>query len=277
MTLGRYNFQVKKNVISFSKLPNNFDNLRIVQISDFHLGSFYGNQKGLKNIVDIVNSLNPDVILFTGDMVNNFFEETSGDGKILSGFKAKYGKFSVLGNHDYGDYSDWINIEEKRTNFEKLISFQREIGFELLLNRTDSIKIGEQEIAIIGVENCGSPPFRKYGDLLKAANAAKDFPFKILLTHDPSHWKREVLPKTDIDLTFSGHTHGFQIGFSFGDFHWSPAKYKYPEWGGLYNQNGRYLYVNTGLGVIGFLGRIGMPPEITLITLHTSSTKISKN
>jgi len=267
MVSGRYNYKVKYQQIEFENLPLNFNNFRIVQISDFHIGTLNGNNKELQKIVNIVNSLNPDVIFFTGDLINNFADEVKGTEKILSGFKAKFGKYSILGNHDYGDYSNWLSPEDKKENLNKLIAWHKILGFDLLLNNADSIAIGNEKIAILGVENWGLPPFRQYGNLSKALASANKISFKILLSHDPSHWTKEVIKKTDIELTLSGHTHGFQFGYEFGKRKWSPIKYKYPQWSGLYKDQKQYLYINVGLGVIGYPGRIGMPPEITLIIL----------
>jgi len=269
MFYGRYNYKINYNEIKYDNLPQNFNGFKIVQISDFHLGTLNGNNKQLQKIVSIINSLKPDVIIFTGDLVNNFADEVKGTESIISKLKAKYGKYSVLGNHDYGDYTKWRSPVDKENNLKQLILWHKILGFKLLLNRADSINLNGQKIAILGVENWGLPPFHKYGNIFEALDDAKNIPFKILLSHDPSHWSKEVKDQTDIALTLSGHTHGFQFGYKFGNKQWSPIQYKYPQWSGLYKDNNQYLYVNTGIGVIGFPGRIGMPPEITVIVLKS--------
>jgi len=181
---------------------------------------------------------------------------------------APKGKFAVLGNHDYGDYSQWKSSKLKKANFESIQYFFRKIGFKLLLNESHTIDENNEKMAIIGVENWGNPPFKQYGDLKKALNQAYDIPFKILLSHDPTHWNEEVRDKTDIALTLSGHTHGMQAGIHLKDKKWSPIKYKYQHWSGLYNEGDQFLYVNRGLGWLGFPGRLGMRPEITCLDLE---------
>jgi len=268
--LGRFFFKTEKITLGFSNLPVSFNNFRIVQISDIHLGSWYRKEKKMAAAVSLVNGLAPDLILFTGDLVNNFSEETNGWNHILKKTSARYGKFSILGNHDYGDYWDWKNEAEKQENIQLLYRAHENMGFRLLLNQAETIGINGHEIGIIGVENWGKPPFEQYGDLRKAIADLKPVPFKILLSHDPSHWQAEVHEKTDISLTLSGHTHAMQFGFKIGRYQWSPVKYIYKLWSGLYGNNGQYLYVNRGLGSLGFPGRIGMRPEITCITLISS-------
>lgn len=268
MVIGRFQFKTENLTFRFSHLPEPFNGLRIVQISDIHLGSWYRHENQMEKAVNIINNLNPDLILFTGDLVNNFSEEADGWTEILQKLKAKSGKYSILGNHDYGDYWDWKDEQEKSENMELLYKTHRAIGFKLLMNQSDTIALNGHEIGIIGVENWGKPPFMQYGDLKKATENLKSLPFKILLSHDPSHWTAEVYEKTDIDLTLSGHTHAMQFGFKIGKNQWSPVKYIYKFWSGLYGNNGQYLYVNRGLGSLGFPGRVGMRPEITLITLH---------
>lgn len=266
ITKGKFDYRVLKEKIFFSNLPSKFKGFKIIQISDIHLGSFNKNFDAVKKAVTIINEQNPDLILFTGDLVNNFAEETLGWAPILSKMKAKYGKFSVLGNHDYGDYSQWPTEDEKAKNLQQIKDFHQEIGFQLLLNENQIIKIKDQEIALLGVENWGHPPFPQYGNLTKALQNCEHIPFQLLMSHDPSHWDAEVL-QNNIDLTFSGHTHGMQFGIEIPGVKWSPVQYKYPRWGGLYREKNQYLYVNRGFGYIGFPGRVGMPPEITLIEL----------
>jgi predicted MPP superfamily phosphohydrolase len=203
-------------------------------------------------------------------MVNEFSGELDGWENVIGKLKSEYGKFSVLGNHDYGDYYPWKKAEEKQDNINKIIDREKKMGFRILLNESVSIFKNGQEIKILGVENWGIPPFKQYGRLEEALAGVENSTFKILLTHDPSHWEAEVTSKTNIELTLSGHTHGFQFGLRTRRFRWSPAKWIYPRWEGLHKIGNQLLYVNTGLGYIGFPGRIGMPPEITVITLLKS-------
>lgn len=267
MARGRFNFRIEPVDLHFDNLPEAFDGFKVIQISDMHIGSFYGHEQKVKYAIELINSQNPDIILFTGDLVNNFAEELVGWTPILSNLKAKYGKYSILGNHDYGDYFDWKNEAEKEQNLVKLKQIQQDVGFRLLLNETEEIKLNGSKIDLIGVENWGLPPFPQYGNLKDAMNGSSENHFKILMSHDPSHWDAEVIPNTDIDLTLSGHTHGMQFGINLGKLKWSPVKYKYPRWAGLYQEKDQYLYVNRGFGYIGFPGRVGMPPEITVIQL----------
>jgi predicted MPP superfamily phosphohydrolase len=266
VTKGKFNYKVMRESISFPNLPKSFKGLKIVQISDMHLGSFNKNFEKVAKAVELINEQKPDLIFFTGDLVNNFAGETEGWAPVLGKMEARLGKYSIMGNHDYGDYSHWPSPEAKADNLQKIKDFHRDMGFRLLLNETEHININGEEIALVGVENWGKPPFPQHGDLAKATNGSSHIPFKILLSHDPSHWDEEVL-NTDIDLTFSGHTHGMQFGIERAGIKWSPGQYKYPRWGGLYKEGKQYLYVNRGFGYIGFPGRIGMPPEITLVQL----------
>ncbi len=266
ITKGKFDYRIMRESISFPNLPKAFKGFKIVQISDIHLGSFDKNYEEVEEAVKLINAEKPDIILFTGDLVNNFAEETEGWAPILNKMKAKIGKFSVLGNHDYGDYTHWKSTEAKAENLKRIKDFHQDAGFKLLLNETVRLKIDQDEIALIGVENWGKPPFPQYGDLKAAIKGHEELPFKLLMSHDPSHWEEEVLA-TDIDLTFAGHTHGMQFGIENASIKWSPVQYKYPRWGGLYNIDKQFLYVNRGFGYIGFSGRINMPPEITLIEL----------
>ena len=268
LVFGRFHYQIEDVEIRFSNLPASFDGLKIVQLSDIHLGSVYGKEKKLQKAVDIVNSLEPDLVLFTGDLVNSFTEEAHGWEKMFAGIHARVGKYSVLGNHDYGDYWGWKSVEEQAENLRMLLDVHRDMGFRLLRNEWDTIGINGERIALVGVENWGLPPFKQYGDLQKSLQGVPENAFKILLSHDPSHWDAQVNGKTDIPLTLSGHTHAMQFGVKLGRFQWSPSKYMYKRWMGLYRENGQSLYVNRGLGFIGFPGRIGLRPEITRITLR---------
>jgi len=270
MAKGRFNFRIEHISLTFNNLPEPFDGFKIVQISDIHIGSFFGHEGQVERAIQLVNDQNPDLLLFTGDLVNNFAEELNDWKPILGKLKAKYGKYSILGNHDYGDYFDWKNDAEKEQNFENLLQAQKELGFRLLLNESEEIELNNSKIALIGVENWGLPPFPQYGNLNQAMNGSEKLPFKILMSHDPSHWDAEVIKKTYSDLTLSGHTHWMQFGIPIGKKRWSPVKYKYPRWAGIYTEGTQYLYVNRGFGYIGFPGRVGMPPEITVIELKKS-------
>jgi uncharacterized protein len=262
-----YHFKIYHNNLHFKHLPKSFEGLNIVHISDIHLGGFNYRFKILERAVKQINELNPDLIVFTGDLVNNYAWELIGWDKILKQLEAKKGKYAVLGNHDYGDYSQWESNEKKLENFNEIKHFFKKINFKLLLNSSDIIEINQEKIAVVGVENWGYPPFKQYGDLDEAIKNVENIPFKILLSHDPSHWGEEVVEATNIALTLSGHTHGMQFALNYKDFQWSPIKYKFKHWVGLYKNKEQYLYVNRGLGWLGFPGRIGMRPEITCIKL----------
>jgi len=264
---GKTNYTLEKVTLTLPSLPKTFDGLRIVQISDMHLGSF-GSASQIHDGIDLINEQNPDIIVFTGDLVNNEAAEAKPMIAELKRLYAPLGKFAVLGNHDMGDYRRWYTIDEKIENLQNLKNIYKEIGFKLLLDEHVSIKKGNDSIAIAGVQNWGNPPFKRYGNLKKAMENTKSFPFKILLSHDPSHWDADVLPNSTVDLTLSGHTHAMQVGINFFGNYWSPVSWRYKRWWGLYEQWNRYLYVNRGFGFIGFPGRMGASPEITLITLY---------
>ncbi len=265
---GRFNFKVRRVEIPSPDLPVAFEGYRIVHISDLHLGSLHGYQDKLKKAFRLIDNESPDLILFTGDLVNNLAEETIGWEDLLAGLQARDGKYAILGNHDYGEYYDWPDEKAHEENMLKLIKLHEDSGFIPLLNRSVRIKRGSDEIFLLGVENWGLPPFRQYGDLAKALRDIPEAGFKILLSHDPSHWDAEVAGRSNVHLTLSGHTHGLQFGIRIGKVRWSPVQFKYPRWVGLYQQGYQYLYVNPGLGYIGYAGRIWIPPEITLITLR---------
>lgn len=270
--ISLYRFQIINKNLEFKHLPVSFDGLGIVHISDLHLGSFNRRYHILDRAVDKINKLDPDYIFFTGDLVNNYAWELEGWDKVFLKLKAKKGKFAVLGNHDYGDYSKWSSEVAKQENFDAIKDFFIKTEFKLLLNESRTVNSGTEQIAIIGVENWGKPPFKQYGELQKAMKMVTNIPFKILLSHDPSYWDEKVIGQTDIALTLSGHTHGMQAGLRYRDKQWSPAKLKYKQWAGLYNNASQYLYVNRGLGWMGFPGRIGMRPEITSLKLKTKGT-----
>ena len=264
-----YRFKIHYLHIRSDLLPEPFSPLKIVHISDLHLGSFNFRYHILDRAIDLINDLEPDFIFFTGDLVNNFAWELKGWSKILEQLSAKKGKFAVLGNHDYGDYSTWKSKALKKSNFESIKYFYKKIGFKLLLNEAEIFGNYNDCIAILGVENWGNPPFKKYGDLKKSMTNVSHIPFKILLSHDPTHWDEEVVDKTDISLTLSGHTHGMQAGVKLKSKQWSPIKYKYKQWAGLHKKGKQYLNVNRGLGWLGFPGRLGMRPEITCIEIKS--------
>lgn len=268
MTVGKYNFKVMKQTLFFPDLPDSFDGFTITQISDIHSGSF-DNPEKISHAIDLINEQNSDLLLFTGDIVNTHAKEMHPWIETFSKIrKHEYGKFSVLGNHDYGEYVDWSSDKEKDENFEAIKDLHRQIDFKLLLNENTKIKKGEDEIAVVGVENWGVK-FKKVGDLNKAAENLAETDFKILMSHDPSHWDAEAKnhPK-HFHLTLSGHTHGFQFGIEIpGFFKWSPVEYVYKQWAGLYEDLGKYIYVNRGFGFHAYPGRVGIMPEITVIEL----------
>jgi uncharacterized protein len=269
MVKGRFNFRVEKLRLIFPNLPPYFDGLKIVQISDIHIGGFHGFEEKVKGAIRLVNEQQPDIIFFTGDLVNNFHDELNGWIPILSEMKAKYAKYSILGNHDYGNYYHWNSEAEKEDNFNKIQEAEAQMGFQLLKNQAVELTRNGEKIAIIGVENWGHKPFPQRADYDTASKDVQNIPFKILLSHDPTHWDARIMEKTDVDLTLSGHTHGMQLGFHIAGKEWSPAEFKYPHWAGLYQEGKQYLYVNRGFGYIGYPGRVGMPPEITVIELKS--------
>lgn len=269
ITWGKYYYRVRRTVIFFDDLPSEFENFTIAQISDIHAGSF-NNSKAVQRGVNLISAQNPDLLVFTGDLVNNKASEIVPYIEMLKQVNAPYGKYSILGNHDYGDYMSWENLEEKRLNLMMLKHYHAEMGFRLLLDEHAQVKKDGQQISVLGVENWGKG-FGERGDLKKALNGVDGRDFKILLSHDPSHWDAQVKNNPiKIHLTFSGHTHGMQFGIEIGKFKWSPAKYRYQNWAGLAKFNDRYLYVNRGFGFLGFAGRIGIWPEITIIHLKRS-------
>jgi len=268
MYRGKYNYRVLNYTLYFEDLPSAFDGYRLTQISDIHSGSF-DNAEKVNYAIDLVNAQESDVILFTGDMVNNKAEELLAWKKDFARLSAKDGVFSVLGNHDYGDYVSWNSKADKEANLEQLKTLQKEIGFQLLLNESRFIERENQRLALIGVENWGKGGFKKAGDLSKAVAAVDAQDFKILMSHDPSHWEAQVIPdRHHYHLTLSGHTHGMQFGIEIpGLVKWSPVKWRYKQWAGIYEQFGQYLNVNRGFGYIGYPGRVGIWPEITVIEL----------
>ncbi|QXP64052.1 metallophosphoesterase [Polaribacter sp. HaHaR_3_91] len=264
---GKYNYKVLKYQLSFKDLPDAFDGYTITQISDIHSGSFTNKEK-IKYGVDLINQQKSDIMLFTGDIVNNKADEMDDWMDVFDKLEAKDGKYSILGNHDYGDYMDWDNPQDKIDNFQKVKDIHQKIGFDLLLDEHRYLEKDGQKIALLGVENWGKG-FNQAGDLARASANIKQEDFKILMSHDPSHW--EIKVKQDpfnYQLTLSGHTHGLQMGIEIpGWLKWSPSKYVYKQWAGLYEEYGRYINVNRGFGYHAFPGRVGIWPEITVIEL----------
>ena len=265
---GRHNYRVLSYELEFNDLPAEFDGYKITHISDIHSGSLQKINK-VEYAVDLINKQNSDLVLFTGDFVNNKANELNKWKKIFSKIKAKDGKFSVLGNHDYGDYVNWKSDQEKKENFKNLLNSQKEMGFKLLLNESVNIKSLNQSISLVGVENWGKGGFRKNGDIDKACLGLRKKDFKVVMSHDPSHWDQILLNhQTHFHLTLSGHTHGMQFGIEIpGWIKWSPVKWVYKYWAGIYYEKNQYLNVNRGFGVLGFPGRVGVWPEISVITL----------
>ena len=264
---GAHNYRVRRRTIYLPNLPSAFDGIRIGQLSDIHSGSFF-SRAGVKRGIDLLLSEKPDLIFFTGDLVNDLASEVSEYKDLFSKIKAPLGVYSTLGNHDYGDYRAWSSFEAKKKNLSDLIQSHKEMGWDILMNENRTLSVGGEKLAVIGVENWGAGRFSKYGDLEKAYSGTEDKPVKLLLSHDPSHWDAQIRPQfQDIDITFAGHTHGFQFGVELGDFRWSPSKYIYKQWADLHQEGDQYLYVNRGFGFIGYPGRIGILPEITVIEL----------
>jgi uncharacterized protein len=271
ITRGRFNYQVKNLRLEFDTLPRSFEGFRILQISDWHIGSFLGHANKVRDSIDIINKQGADLILFTGDFVNNVASELESFLPLVNQIRAPYGVYSILGNHDYGEYVSWESEAVHSENMQKLFRLQEEAGFHLLRNESVIIEKQSEKIGLAGVENWGLPPFPQYGDINKALTGIKDIPFKIMMSHDPTHWDAEIVGKTDIDLTLSGHTHGMQFGINLPGLKWSPVKWKYPRWCGMYQEGKQYLYVNVGIGYIGFPGRVGFEPEITVFEMHSNA------
>lgn len=269
MVKGAYKYKVHNVKVPSSKIPSAFNGFKIVQVSDIHTGSFMDNT-ALNKAFDIVMQQGADLILFTGDLVNNKTEETKGFEEVYSKLKAPHGVYSVLGNHDYGDYVQWDTVEAKRKNLEDLMQVHANAGWKLMMNEHVALEKNGEQIALLGIENWGgNMHFPKYGKMDEAHRGTEKYPFKILLSHDPSHWEKQVQTEyPDVDLTLSGHTHGMQFGIEIPGFKWSPVKYFYKQWAGLYKSGEQFLYVNRGLGFLGYPGRLGIWPEITVIELQ---------
>ena len=271
---GRFNFKKHKLSIQLNKWPKELDGLKIIHISDLHLGSFTST-KPIKDVVEIINNEEPDIIVFTGDLINNSYWEADDFISDLSQLKARYGKYAILGNHDYGDYlgidkNTQSGMNKWQSNFNNMIAIHDKIGFDLLLNENRIIEINGSAFNLIGVENWGAGGFAKYGDFSKSVKGLNSNLSSILLSHDPSHWEHEVLKHPfPIELQLSGHTHGMQFGIELGSFKWSPAKLRYPQWAGLYENKEQKIYVNRGLGHLGYAGRVGIYPEISILKIHS--------
>ncbi|MES2376287.1 MAG: metallophosphoesterase [Bacteroidota bacterium] len=269
---GAYDYRVRKQNLYLPNLPKAFDGMTIGQISDIHSGSFY-NKKAVLGGVEMLLGQKPDVIFFTGDLVNKRTDEVYGYQDLFSKVKAPLGVFSILGNHDYGDYyHDWKSPQAKLKNLADLVTTHKNMGWDLLLNENRRLKVGNEEIGILGCENWGElTRFPKYGKMEPTIKGTEELPVRLLLSHDPSHWRAQILPHyPQIDVMFAGHTHGMQFGVRAEHFQWSPVEYVYKEWAGLYHEGNQQLYVNVGYGFLGFPGRVGILPEITIFTLRSA-------
>jgi len=263
---GAHDYRLRKVTVSLPNLPKSFDGMRIGQVSDIHSGSFW-NKTAVKGGVEMMMKEKPDMIFFTGDLVNDHAEEVRDYVPIFEKLKAPFGVYSTTGNHDYGDYAG-LRGKAWEDNLKNLQVAHREMGYDILMNENRFIEQDGDKIAILGIENWGAGRFSKYGKIDKAYHGTEEAAVKLLLSHDPSHWDAQVRPSyPDIDMMFSGHTHGFQFGVEIGNFKWSPSQYVYKQWAGLYNEGKQHLYVNRGFGYLGYPGRIGMPPEITIVEL----------
>jgi predicted MPP superfamily phosphohydrolase len=276
MFKGKYDYKVHRTTLYFNDLPEAFDGFTITQLSDIHSGSF-DNTEAMQRGIDLANAQKSDLFVFTGDLVNNAAWEIEPYIKNFGQLKAPYGQFSILGNHDYGDYIEWASEAEKAANLDKLKQHHKELGYRLLLDENVEIEKNGQKISLIGVQNWGKG-FIQIGDLDKALRGVDKEAFKILLSHDPTHWEEKVrYNPTTIHLTLAGHTHGAQFGVEVAGFRWSPVQYRYLDWAGLVNEKNRYLYVNRGFGFLAFSGRLGIWPEITVITLKRGNAKDDKS
>ncbi|MDB4922314.1 metallophosphoesterase [Mucilaginibacter sp.] len=272
MKSGLYDYHVIRRKLYLPNLPKAFDGIKLGQISDIHSGSFF-NKKAVRGGVEMLMREKADFIFFTGDLVNSISDEVKDYQDIFSKVKAPLGVYSCLGNHDYGDYAWWPNAEARRKNLDELIGIHKTMGWDLLMNENRRLKVDGEEIGILGIENWGElSRFPKYGRMDLAVKNTDDLPVKLLLSHDPSHWRAQVLPQyPQIDAMFSGHTHGMQMGVRTEHFQWSPIQYIYNEWAGHYHQGPQQLYVNVGYGFLGFRGRVGILPEITIFELKTGT------
>ena len=264
---GAHDYRIRRIKVPLKNLPKAFDGIKIAQLSDIHSGSFF-NKTAVKGGVEMLMKEKPDIAFFTGDLVNDRAMEVKDYIDIFDKVKAPLGVHSTLGNHDYGDYFQWASPEAKLSNLADLKKAHKLLGWNLMLDENKAIRVDGEEIGLIGIQNWGAGNFAKYGNLEKAYEGTERFPVKLLLSHDPSHWRAQVLPKyNDIDIAFAGHTHGMQFGVEIGKLRWSPVQYRYKEWAGLYEENDQFLYVNRGFGYLGYPGRVGILPEITIMEL----------
>jgi len=265
---GAHDYRIRRKSIVIPNLPKAWHGVKVAQLSDIHSGSFW-NKIAVEGGVDMLMAEKPDMVFFTGDLVNNEAKEVEKYIPIFSKLKADLGVYSTLGNHDYGDYKSWSSEKAKSQNLEDLKEAHKLMGWDLLTNENRILKVDNEPLGVLGVENWGAGRFAKYGDISKAYAGTKDLPAKILLSHDPSHWDAQIRKDyPDIDLMLAGHTHGFQFGIEIPGFKWSPSQYVYKQWAGLYQEGNQSLYVNRGYGYIGYPGRIGIPPEITVLELR---------
>ncbi len=265
---GAYDYRIRRVPLKLSNLPKKFHGLKLIQISDIHSGSFY-NKTAVAGGVDMLLQEKPDLVFFTGDLVNNKSEELEEYFNIFKKIKAPLGVYSTLGNHDYGDYASWDSEKAKIQNLKTLIEGHKLMGWNLLMDESKTITVNGESIGVLGIQNWGKG-FAQYGNLEKAMKNTDQMPVKLLLSHDPSHWREQVLNQTNIDVSFAGHTHGMQYGVEIGDFKWSPAQWRYKEWAGLYKEGNQQLYVNRGYGFLGYPGRLGILPEITVFELQAT-------
>ena len=269
---GAHDYRVRRRDVYSPHLPKAFDGIRLVQISDIHTGSFF-NKTAVRGGVDLINQERGDMILFTGDFVNNQSDEAKPYLDLFAKVKAPLGVHAVMGNHDYGDYHRWDSMIEKQQNIKDLHQMHKYMGWNIMLNENKIITADGESIALLGLENWGAGRFSKYGDMSKTYEGTQEISYKILMSHDPSHWDAQVLSEyPDIDLMLAGHTHGMQFGVEIGDFRWSPSQYVYKQWADLYQKGTQSLYVNRGFGFLGYPGRIGILPEITILTLKRSTS-----
>lgn len=266
---GKYDYKVRKVKLTLKNLPKAFEGLTITQISDIHVGSFE-NKAAVQRGVDLIKAQNSDMVFFTGDLINNYIDEMQGWEEVFSQIQAPMGVFSVLGNHDYSEYVPWPSKEAWWAHLDQVKAMHGKLGWNLLLNQNRIIERNGEKLAIIGIENWGHG-FSKHGKLNEAVIGTENVPVKLLLSHDPSHWEAQVIPNyPDITAAFAGHTHGMQLGVEIGDFKWSPSQWRYTQWAGLYQEGDQFIYVNRGFGFLGFSGRIGIMPEITVFELASA-------